>query len=78
MTRKLTRLGCHFILWSKLKLISGSMNSKTYQHDIKLGDIKMQCEYVALPCKEYTFMHGKVPAPGQSLMRYIAESDVTL
>ena len=54
------------------------MTSKTYQNDIILGDIKMQCEYVAFACKEYIFMQAKVPAPGQSLMRYIAERDVTL
>ena len=53
MTRKLTRLGCNFILRSQLKLVSGSMNSEKYQNDIILGDIKMQCEYVASPCKEY-------------------------
>ena len=79
MTRKLTRLGCHFILRSQLKLVSGSINSEKYQHYIILVDIKMQCEYAAFPCKEsYIFMQAKVPAPGQSLMRYIAERDVTL
>ena len=45
---------------------------------IILRDIKMQCEYVAFPCKEYISMHAKVQAPGQSLMRYIAERGVTL
>ena len=54
------------------------MNSEKYQNDIILGDIKMQCEYVAFPCKKYIFMNAKVPAPGQSLMRYIAERDVSL
>ena len=78
MTRKLTRLGCHFILQSQLKLVSGSMNSEKYQTNFILGDIKMQCEYVSFPCKEYIFMQAKIPAPGQSLMRYIAERDVTL
>ena len=66
MTRKLTRLGCHFILRSQLKLVSGSMNSKKYskkyQNDIILGDIKMQCEYVAFPCKEY-ILPGQNPSP---------------
>ena len=72
------RLGCHFILRSQLKLVFGSMNSEKYQNYTILGDIKMQCEYVAFHCKEYIFMQAKVPAPGQSLMRYIAEMDVTL
>ena len=54
------------------------MNIEKYQHDIILGAIKMQCEYVAFPCKEYIFMQAKVPAPGLSLMRYIKERDVTL
>ena len=55
------------------------MNSEKYQHYIKLGEIKMQCEYVAFPCKESIFiMQAKVPAPRQSLMRYIAETGVTL
>ena len=66
MTRKLTRLGCHFILRSQLKLVSGSMNREKYQTDIILGDIKMQCEYVAFPCKEYIFIQAKVSAPGHS------------
>ena len=78
MTRKLSRLGCHFILRSHLKLVSGSMYSENYKNDIILGDIKMQCEYEGFPCKEYIFMQAKVPAPGQSFMRYIAERDVTL
>ena len=47
-------------------------------HGAAIADIKMQSEYVAFPCKEYIFMQAKVPAPGQSLMRYIAERDVTL
>ena len=51
-----------------LTLVSGSMNSEKYQNDIILGDIKMQCEYVAFPCKEYIFMHAKVSAPGQRLL----------
>ena len=54
------------------------MNSEKCQNDFILGDIEMQCEYVAVPCKEYIFIQAKVPAPGQSLMRYIAERDVTL
>ena len=56
------------------------MNSEKYQNIIIFGDIKMQCEHVAFPCKEYTFMQDKVPAPGQSLTRYIAdlERDVTM
>ena len=80
MTRKLhaTRLCCHFILRSQLKLVSWSMNSEKNQNDIIFGDIKMQCENVAFSCKEYIYMHAKVPAPGQSLMRYIAERDVNL
>ena len=78
MTRKLTRLGCHFILRSQLELVSGSINSEKNQNDTILGDIKMQCEYVAFSCKEYIFMQVKVPAPGQSLMRFIAEMGVTL
>ena len=65
MTRKLTRLGGHFKLRSQLKLVSGSMNSDKYQTDIILDDIKMQCEYVAFPCKECVFMQAKVH--GQSL-----------
>ena len=78
MPRKLSSLGCHFILRSHLKLVSGSTNSEKYKNDIILGDIKMQCEYVAFPCKEYIFMQAKVPAPGQSIMCYTAERDVTL
>ena len=78
MARKLTRLGCHFILRSQLKLVSRSMNSEKYQNDTILGDIKMQCEYVAFPCKTYIYMQAKAPAPGQSFMRYIAEMDGTL
>ena len=78
MTRKLTRLACHFILRSQLKLVPWSMNSEKYQHHIIFGDIKMQCEYEAFPCKEYIFMEATVLAPGQSLIRYIAERDVTL
>ena len=39
------------------------MNSEKYQHDIILGDIKMQCEYIAFPCREYIFMQTKVPCP---------------
>ena len=54
------------------------MNSEKNQNDIILGYIKMQCEYVAFPCKEYIFMQAKVPAPGQSLMRYLAEKGVSL
>ena len=54
------------------------MNSEKYQNNIILSDIKMQCEYVAFPCKEYIFLQAKVPAPGQSLMRYIAEREFTL
>ena len=54
------------------------MNSEKYQNDTILGDIKMQCECVAFPCKEYIFMQAKVSAPGQRLLRYIAERDVTL
>ena len=56
------------------------MNSEKYQNIIILGDIKMECEHVAFPCKEYIFMQAKVPAPGQSFMRYIAdlERDVTI
>ena len=56
------------------------MNSKKYQKIIILGDIKMHCEHVAFPCKDYILMQAKVPAPGQSLMRYIAdlERDVTI
>ena len=53
MTRKLTRLGCHFILRSPLKLVSGSMNREKCQTDIILNDIKMLCEYVAFPCSIY-------------------------
>ena len=34
MTRKLSRLGCHFILRSHLKLVSGSMNSEEYKNDM--------------------------------------------
>ena len=64
MTRTQNRLGCYFILRYWLKLVSGSMNSEKYQNDIMLGDIKMQCEYVAFPCKVYIFMQAKVPAPG--------------
>ena len=45
---------------------------------VVFGDIKMQCEYVSFPCKEYIFMQAKVPDPGQSLMHHIAEKDVTL
>ena len=78
MTRKLYRLGCHFILRSHLKMVSGSMNSKKYKNDIILGDIKMQCEYVACLRKVYIFMQAKVQAPGRSLMSYLAERDVTL
>ena len=79
MTRKLTRIGCHIILRSQLKVTSGSMTSEKYQNDIIFCDIKMKCEYVAFPCKEYIiFMQAKVPAPGQSLIRYIAERGVTL
>ena len=63
MTRKLTLLGCHFILRSQLKLVFGSMNNEKYQNDIILGDIKMQCEYIAFPCKECIFIPAKVPCP---------------
>ena len=62
MTRKQTRFGCHFIIQSQLKLVSGPMNNEKYQNDIILGDIKMQCEYVAFPCKEYIFMQAS-PIP---------------
>ena len=78
MARKLTGLWCHFILRSLLKLVSASMNSEKYQNDTILSDIKMQCEYVVFPYKKYIFMQAKAPSPGQSLMRYIAEMDVTL
>ena len=54
------------------------MNSEKYQNDIILGDIKMQCKYIAFPCKEYIFMQAKVPALGQSHTRFIVERDVTL
>ena len=64
MTRTLNRLWCYFILRSKLKLVSGSMKREKYQNDIMVGEIKMQREYVAFPCKEYIFMQAKVPAPG--------------
>ena len=39
---------------------SGSMNSEKHKNDI-LCDIKMQCECVAFPCKEYIFMKDKDP-----------------
>ena len=79
MSRKLTRLGCHFMLRSQLKPVSRPMYySEKYQNDIILSDIKMQFEYVAFPCKEYIFMQAKVLAPGKSLMHYIAERDATL
>ena len=54
------------------------MSSEKYQNDIILGDIKMQCEYVAFRCKEYIFMQAKDPASGQSPMCYIAERESTL
>ena len=54
------------------------MNSEKYLYDTLLGDIKMQCEYVAFHYIKYIFMQAKAPAPGQSLMRYIAEMGVTL
>ena len=62
---------------SYLKLVSGSMNNEKDKNDIILDDIKMQCEYVAFPCKS-TYLCRPVPAPEKSLMRYIAERDVTL
>ena len=41
-------------------MVSGSMNNVKYLNDI-LCDIKMHCECVAFPCKEYIFMKDKVP-----------------
>ena len=36
------------------------MNSEKYFNNI-FCDVKMQCECVAFPCKEYIFMKDKVP-----------------
>ena len=63
---------------SQLKVVSGSMKSEKYQNDI-LGDIKLQCECVAFPSKEYIFQQDKAPCHwSKSTLRYIPERGVNV
>ena len=54
------------------------MNSEKYLNDI-LCSIKMQCEYVAFPCKEYIFMKDKAKWRwSESTLHYITERGVNV
>ena len=55
------------------------MNSERYQNDILVCVIKMQCEYVAVPCQGYIFMKDKNSCHlSKSTLCYITERGVNV
>ena len=53
---------------SQLKLVNGRMNSKYYQENI-MNDIKLQCECVMFPGKEYIFQQDNAPCHNSASTR---------
>ena len=45
---------------SQLKVVNGTLNSERYQKTI-LNDIKVQCDCIAFPIRNYIFMQDNAP-----------------
>ena len=61
---------------SQLQMVNGNLNSIKYQTEI-LGDIKLKCDCMAYPIKNYIFMHDKAPCHfSASTQRFMADRGV--
>ena len=57
-------------------MVNGNLNSIKYQTEI-LGDIKLKCDCLAYPIKNYIFMHDKAPCHfSASTQRFMADRGV--
>ena len=63
---------------SQLKLVKGNLNSERYQREI-ICDIKMQCECLMFPQKNYIFQQDNAPCHNsQSTRNFLSREGVTV